>query len=456
MRTFLSAVAVLVGAQLGASPALDDQHALRDVVVGVENAAAEPVYARGIEEALTGTIAEGQRFAVLEAAQTLFQQKIKTSSSADAIAAVTAAHPKLHAALVASILREEEKFRVQLLLSNTRTGKPITSSTKEVADPRRLDSFAMAARLALAEVDAQLPFQASVLSRQGYRVVINRGMPQMRVGSQVRLFTIEKWEENPVFEETGAVVITRAEKHLSFGRVLADRRPREIAAGNKVLSGESLTSYLASATLESGEGRGPASLLTMSTSRPERGRLGLVDLEFGGSLVDYGANGSFHFGGALGAELWLTKFFFLDAGFRFASGSGSSVSGFQGAAGLRLGVGPLYPSIDLRAGYGVRRFALTGGSLTYKGILIGGALRYPFTESWGLGFHVNALVFSSISDVPDVTGINAFDVALRGYYVLTPQIDVDVKLWLENSSADVPLTVTQSQRALLAGINYYF
>jgi hypothetical protein len=64
-----------------------------------------------------------------------------------------------------------------------------------VQDPYSLKSFAAATQDALAAFVRGLPFDASVISRQGYRVILDRGSPSFRAGSRLPVFTLEKKRE---------------------------------------------------------------------------------------------------------------------------------------------------------------------------------------------------------------------------------------------------------------------
>lgn len=501
-----------IAVSANASPQLDQQYAVKKMAVAVVNLAAEPVHGEIVEKTLTEMVEANHRFEFSKEAQAQLKAGLPAGDAVNlgtpeepSVATMTgalAAAAPAHAAVLAEIKKAEGEYGLLTLLVNVRTQEIIAKSFMEIEEPKRLESFARAAKAAMGELDHKIPFNATVLSRDGYRVILDRGMPHFRQGMHVRVYTLESWQGTPVFEETGLIAITRAEKNLSFGRVLADKRPREIQAFNKILSAEKLKSE--AVAVQGPISRAPASLVSSASAlelpAPQaRGTLGFVDAKIGFSMASFnqslsdGTNGSsgnniYPTATVLG-EILITSRIFFDLGFQFASANvtnpnvsdssanlGSSLTSWRGQVGYRLFGYADEPSLDFKLGYGSQKYTIGTApapfqfaTTTYTGLLAGGAVHMPVTPEIGIGLDVNLWMFPSISEDPVTGGASAsasgFDFGLRGYYRFSPRLNLEARFAVLNNGAEFDGAGTRatsldsashSSKQLLAGLTYFF
>ena len=100
-----------------------------------------------------------------------------------------------------------------------------------------------------------------------------------RPGTQVSVFTMENKNGKVLLEETGLIGITQVEENLTFGKVMVEKRPYEVARGNKLQFSDSPPMEVAS-LLDAAEGREPASLWG-NEFEVSKGKLGVVNLDLG-------------------------------------------------------------------------------------------------------------------------------------------------------------------------------
>ena len=136
------------------------------------------------------------------------------------------------------------------------------------------------------------------------------------------------------------------------------------------------------------------------------------------------------------------------------------------------------PSVHVKLGLANRKYNVSSSSgdlsftsAGYSGILIGTGAQLPIGDRYGVGFDINLLTLASYSESPvhsgdQTQGASAWDLSVRGYYALTPEIDLSAKLVLEGAGADFVgrgnrpapgiVSSSQSRRALIVGASYYF
>lgn len=487
MKTSIFALLATLALSATASPQVDDEYALKNLVAGVVNLADEPVHGGAVENAVLQSLRENHRFEISEAGQAILKTQlgaglggslgdVKQPAVSVFAAALRATRPaKAHGAVLAEVVRRESTYSVLLVMVNIRNLQVVATTETEVADSRRLDSFISAARSGMADLDRAIPFQASVVNRDGYRLILDRGLPYFHQGMQLSVYSLESWQGTAVFEETGMLQITRVERNLSFARVVSDKRPREISVGNKLILGD----RVGSAGIKHsywGRGRSPASLsVSWETRRQES--FGVVDFKLGPSLIEGNQTGSdgsevstgnqIYSGASLSTEILLTSRLFTDLELHFAS----SFRRLRGALGVRLSTSRMEPSLDLKLGYASQSYNIASAtSSTYTGLLAGIAGRFPLAENFGLGFEINALLFPALSESPvtsgaSVTAVRGLDFGVRAYYDFTKQIDLALKLVSESHSAEFAgrgtratslTSASQSHKSLLLGLSYYF
>jgi len=501
-------VLALTSAMSVASPQMDEDYSLRRLAVGVVGLSKATVHGETVASALEEWLGANPRFEVIPAANQALRAALSQSDPAlflddkiqvGAVEGILSSLStySLHAVLLASIQRSGEKYQLRLGLIQARSLSLVAQATIAVEDAQLLDHFAMAARIGLAQLEKDIPFQASILSREGYRFVLDRGAGAFRVGQQVRVFTLESWQGAPVFEETGVVQINRVDRSLAFAKLVADRRPREVRAGNKVLVGESLEVAAIRSSGEDG-GRGLASLSTREVVA-RRGTIGSLALTLGpnftqlnqstasGELTSTG--NTLYPGGVIEGEVLITPRVFFDLSFGVSSASvsnvadtsgaslGSSLSRVRGQLGYRFGDSRARPSLDVKAGYAKTKYGMDTAAepfqfptRTYSSLLLGTAARLPLTDDFAVGLEANLPFFQSVTETPltsgaEVTGTSGLDVSLRFSYLLTAQMDLEMKLAMQSHGAEfsgqgtrtTPLSSSsETQKSLLVGVSYFF
>lgn len=506
MRTLLLAGLVVMRVAW-ASPQLDDDYSLRSVAVAVVNLGSEAVHGEAVETSLRRAISNGSRFEISEDGQKKLRDALKASGatslgageSADLSAFWTAiqatASAKVHAVFLAEVRHFEDQYRIRLALANARARSLVAHREVRVRDSKRLENFEEAARVALAEVERAIPFQASILRRDGYRVILDRGAPLFRPGMQISAYSLEAWDANPIFDEIGKLEITRAERSLSFARVVSEKLPKTLTVGNKILVADARKL----AEMTTAGDRSPSSLRE-EVERPARS-MGYVGLKLGPSFVGMNqsaaddtvasSGSALYFGGSLDGRGWLQKSLFLEAGFRFASANvspdldatptgaslGSSLFGYHLAAGVHLAAPDVPPALEIKIGYGSRKFSIDAApepqginSASYSGILISGDFELPLAEDYGMGVFAEALAFPSLGESPttggnEITSLTAADVGLRGYYRYSRTMDFTGRFTWGSFGAEFAgqgtrvtrlLSASQSVRSFLLGVSYYF
>jgi len=491
-----------------ASPQLDEDYSLRRTAVGVIGLSRATVHGEAVHGAIQEWLTGNARFEMLpEANQALraaltnfdtpvfVDEKVQVEALAPVLGALSSYG--LHSVVIASVERANERYDVRLALIQARTNTLVAQTVTVIQDSQLLDHFAVATRVGMGQLEKQIPFQGAVVSREGYRFVLDRGVGVFRVGQQVRAFTLESWQGSPVFEETGLLQVTRVDRNLAFARLIMDKRPKEIRPGNKILVGEGLDNATIQFAGANGE-RGIASLSSVETLG-QRGRLGLVTLTLGPTIAtinqstaagDLTSTGSTLYpGGAIDAEILLTPRIFLGAGVRFSTGSianganpsapslGSTLNQYQVQGGYRFGSSVARPSFDVLLSYSKVRFGIDTAAepflfptRTYAGFWAGVATRVPLADDFALGLSAGLPLSQSVSETPvtsgdTVLGTSGVNFGLKFNYLLTTQMDIELKFALETHGAEFEgqgtrttalSSSSESQKAVLAGVSYFF
>jgi hypothetical protein len=502
---------LLIGSHFAlGSSSLDDQYSYKGFVAGVLNEKKQPVFAEQVEKELISLLQANPRFDYAEANQESFRQslsKVGTSSQHPTSTDKLKIYDEIfkdqyvkgtRAVILAEILKKEDEYEVGLTLAITATGEIIAYETAAVSNPKVLESFTLATREAMAELVKKIPFDASIVKRDGYLVVLDRGARVFRPGTQVSVFTTELREGKLVFEETGLIGITQVEENLTFGKVMVEKRPHEVGRGNKVQFADSPPMEVG-ALLEASEGREPASLWG-NEFEVKKGKLGVVNLDLGPMLATFsntkvsGASSQstkLVTGGIFNGELWLTSKYYLNLGFNYGVASivnskvtgaepvGMSVSAFKFLVGYRFNLfapstGPI---IYFRGGYGSQSFTISKtespiifSSVSYGGPMISGGISFPIDDKIGIGADISSIIFPSVSEEPLVDGAAYSNVAswtllLKATYNFAKDFDFDAKLMIQRFGSDVSsssiasastASTSQTTKGLLLGLTYFY
>ncbi len=515
MKLFVALIAaVLFVSAASASPELDKRYSFERLSVVIVNAEAEPVYADQVRTSLNERFDRSLRYTMVPETEGVIQ----TTFNGPAPTLGTPRHEALgpyrplitkwagdniDGVVLVEIQKSEEPeqlFQLFAVLVLPSTGEVVNSLAVPVAQPRQLSGFAAAAREVADQLSASIPFDGSIIRREGYRIVLNRGTPRLSLGQRLATYTLEQQKGGLAFEETGAIEITRVERNLAFGTVLVEKEGRVVAQGNKIRVNAPASYGHRLAMAGMAAARNPSSLFSSEESF-EKGELGTLNVDFGASLVtlslasqNASATNSrtvFYPGAALRGELWLTGRIFVDLGFQLSSatltatGSGaserlnSSVSDFRGLVGYRLLLTPRTagPTVRFTLGYASHRFTIDPavdpmffGSANYKGMSIGAGARLPLNDNWGIGADLYAMLFPSLDEGPltsgaAITQLSAIDFMVKSYYNLTPELDLELKVLFQGYSAGfsgtgtrpIPLlSSSRSSRNISLGLSYYF
>lgn len=512
MKLLIALIFLLVGSSSSfAASELDHRYGFDKWAVIVVNREAEPVYGDQVQAALAEWIDRSLRFQWVTDSELAFKESFSGGP------APTLGSPKQEAlgpyrgllnlwasrgidgAVLAEIQNRDGAYQLFGVLVIPATGEVVHSAVIPIAAPKQLAAFTAAARDLGEQLASAIPYDGSIVSREGYRVVVNRGHPRLNPNQRLAAYTLEQKGGVLVFIETGTIELTRVERNLAFGTVVVEKDGHTVSAGNKirVAPADTYASRLPVGT--PGINRGPASLF--SSEGFQKGELGTLNLDVGASLVTLsltsaGAAASqsrnvVYPGATLQGELWLTSRLFLDLAFQLASatlvtsGSGSeerlnsSLSDFRGLLGYRFLLGPrgLGPTVRLTLGYATHRFTIDPardplffGTANFKGLSLGAGASLPLGDNWGVGADVRALLFPSLDEGPftsgaQVTSLSAIDFQVKGYYNLTSELDLEAKLLLQGYGAQFSgagtrpqplLSSSRSSRLIALGISYYF
>jgi hypothetical protein len=379
-----------------------------------------------------------------------------------------------------------------------------------VQDPYSLKSFAAATQDALAAFVRGLPFDASVISRQGYRVILDRGSPSFRAGSRLPVFTLEKKGNGLDLQETGTIQIQRVDRDLSFATVLAENKPLEVEVGNKVrfqargliVDNESeKVPSLRAPVISRDVASAPGSLTVGEAEFMPREKWVHVEVQAAANLLSWErvqagtgtthTDSGFYPGARVKGDLKLTKDGFaeldclLGSGSLTSNASGSNVGVSSGFTQLRVLGGVRFsladaafsPRVFLRGGYSMTSYSVkeqdglvAPTSASFTGLLIGTGAVLPISPVVDIGIDMNGLFFSSINEPGGTsgaspTGVSGWDFALTGVYRLAERTNIDMRLVFQSNAASFtgvgkrPISfasLNQTSRSFMLGLSYAF
>lgn len=484
-----------------ASPALDERYALRKAAAVVIDADREAVYAEGLQTQLSQLVRSNSRFewsdeGFLAASEWLRQNpRVPMENWQPLYEAVARAGTQ--SLVVAQLGFNDEGYALSLRLVTTTGGEVMARAQVPVGARPTIGNLNEAARNGWQELLRAIPFDASILRREGYRVILDRGRPAFREGMRLSAFTLEHEDNVPsaplTLVETGLIQITRVENNLSFGRVVVEWKPREVESLNKIRSVSSPQSAEKGPLFPQlelpmlGETHAPSSLAAAAAANAvdgtpagaivspptpivaQQARLGTVSLDLTGNSLAVNrtvassgtlfSQSSFFPGATLRAEMYLTKTWFAGMSYGFGIGGWNELGGgrvngsynqFRLQAGYRWNMlgSELGPSLRGRFGYSMTSFGIDASTdvtvptaAGYKGLLVGGDFIFPFTQRFGIGLEGNALLAPSLSEDNGTSGsetksVSAWDFALRAYYQLDPVFRLDARFVFQTFGAE--------------------
>lgn len=498
------------------SQTVDQKYALKKVAAFVLNGEVNPVYTEAIEKTLTKILDTNGRFEFAETASKENREDwnntgVATLGRAGHITIPGSLSPRItslkakgaDSVILAELAKTGESY--QLLLAWVTTDAPETVASSEFRIDSRLtvDSFSTATENCWTQLVTSLPYQGSVISREGMRVIIDRGAPEAWKDRIIPAYTLENVDGELNLIETGLIQITDPQDNLSFGKILAENRPFQIELGQKFKFVDPAKFEDHLVLMRPDISRNLASISTEYFT-PTR-RLGFVDVDMGASFLSVSqltANGKgassanmIYPNGGIHGEIWVTRAVFFDAEVSGAIGSvtadtnspslQASTMCYQGQIGYRFRLQKTNdPSLYVKAGLYTQttqvqnQNILVSGivpsiaytSTTYSGLLAGAGARFPASEKLAVHFDVNTLIFPSIAETPYTSGATILSASLMqfnlgGTYRLNDAIDLAANLEFFSSGAEfdgqgtrpVPInSIQQTFQTFKVGARYYF
>jgi hypothetical protein len=516
---FLLAQGLLFAVVVHASPEADARYAFKNVFATVINTEPENVHAQYVQSEVEKYFATRPRFTLIPRAAEIFREvkdapplgELATAKPEDVNAYALAARAAGADALVLlQVKRQGEEYSIAAVSIVPEPTEILFQQVVPVKDRFSLASFGAATVEVLSGVQQSLPFDASIIQREGYRVVIDRGAPSFQQGSRVAAFTLEPGATGLGLRESGVILINRVDRNLSFGTILVENKPLEVLKGNKVryqnlgnMGVSALVASRPSSPVFSRDvaSRPEASSTAETVAETPLERWAQVDVQFVAGIVtwnrtaaDSGAFNSdtgFYPGAAVRGEIKLTKDFFAEAGGVFAfSSMGTMATGtttgvssqynqirLLGGYRLTLNTSGVGPSFLLRAGLSRTQYQvdelpsmLASSSAAFTGVLVGGGIAFPFSDNLNAGLEMNALLFPSLAEPGGTSGetasnVSGFDFSVKGVYRYSEKMSFDARLVFQTHSSTfngagsraVPLaSLSQSTRLFQAGIQYVF
>jgi len=518
-----------------ASPELDRRYGFRKIVVSVINSNQYPVVAEHIENEFGARFRKEARFSIHDTGYLLLKERMKSypgasfeNSSSPQVSFLEPSFQELSSlgvqgVVAVEIIPQGDEAELRVVTFALGPTEILRTTSLNVTRRQKLESYTDAVENGFSEVGKMLPYDASILKRYGYRVVIDRGHPKVRLGMQIPVMTFENFSGKLVLEETGLIKVTQVEPNYAFGKILVDRKPRTIEEGNKIVL--ALAKYpndpviapiepfevsikesdlsergLASEPVE----ESPIAPVLGSDLAFRKGRFGRFDFFAQGNFLTWNrtvaatrelvSSSAMYPGANFRGELWLTNHFFLELGFGFGMGSlttatgttpstavplNSQVNMFSGAAGYRVGLlHPEHgPKIHAKLGLARHQFQVddssdptTPVSARYSGVLGSVGSEFPINDAIGLGLDFNALLFSSLQESPETSGaenvgVTGWEIALRGFYNLTQEINLELKFSMQSFGSGFSgqgtrsvafSSSSQSSKNVALGLNYFF
>lgn len=511
-----------------ADPELDARFAMRQVVLSVVNPNDKLVYADSVEAALAEEIKNDSRFDWAADAFLYARQNLRAVPT---IPLGTPGRENLgpfvpllqqmsgfgaDSAVLVEVQRGGDTYRIMMTLVTIPAIDKIQTVVQEVEASQTVESFQNAARAAWGMLVSSIPFDGTVLTREGYRVVIDRGGRGLKVGMRLPVYTLEPSSQSLSLDETGLIELKRVERKISFGEVVVERRPREVMAGNKLRIGavpipdlrKKVDALPSVATeLPTPDGRSIASVpgqeqtIRASLSETPTGRrFGGLDVNAMGTFLSWSrtaasggrrSDSAFFPGANARGEIWIYPNTFLDLGFAYgttvfpaaADGTipalGAKMMQMRLQGGYRFAIKqiPSAPSLTVRLGYGRDQFTtddtlqpLAPSSITYSGILATASFDLPLGRSWSTGLEFDTMLFASgtegsLTSANQVSSASFWNVSLGLQYHWFENLSAVLRGTFQSASSDytgtgdrpTPLaSASQDGQSVGLGLKYYF
>ncbi len=497
---------------LAANPETDARYSFKTVFASVMNAEPDNVHAQHVQSETDRFFASRARFEPVARAPEIVRATPGWQPPADLLVAKPediaplANQAKASGAdslILLQVQREGEQSTITVLAALPEPTEILYQKKVVVPDRFSLASFGSATVEALQGFLQSLPFDAAVINREGYRVVIDRGAPSFQQGTRVAAYTLEPGNETVGLKQTGVILIQRVDRNLSFGTILVENKPLEVLKGNKARY-QSLGKFdgapLAQLPAPNRDVASRPEPSLIENVSPGREAFASVDVGFLASSLTWNrtaaGSGAFHSdngfypGAVIRGEAKLTKDFYVEAEGAFAFSSLSTLATgvstglssqfsqvrLQGAYRVFLNRDGTGPGFSLRAGLSRTNYqvddlplVLSSSSASFTGLVVGGGISFPFADTVVGGLEMNALLFPSIAEAntsgaaaSEVTG---FDFSLKGSYRFSPELRLEARLVFQSHSASftgvgtkaIPLaSLSQTSRALVAGVHYTF
>lgn len=545
-----------------ASADLDARLSFKSIVGIVLNAQEEPVHADQIESEIATQLKDKVRFDFSESGYLALKESLKQTqiptidalqnvrleSLRPGLAAISALGVK--AAVLSYLRRTEEGYKEFFYLVALPSTEIIHKVEVEVEKPGQLESFSAAAKKGMFELMKGIPFDATIVSRDGYRVILDRGADLLRPNQQISAYTIEEKDGNIVFDETGIIHITQVEQNISFGKVTVEKRPKEVGTGNKIRLDSSSSQVVSNIQFlgESSVQRGLATLpppmmtsdsVSMGSSMEaqvdfapqfeiSKGKVGNVGIDLGAGLVNFETTSNFTSSSLITSkrtfnnnriypqavvrgEIYLTSRVFFEGMYSYGVGR---VDAYSTSAGSNLGdaskdtyasTSGSMSAMRMLVGYRVNIFAPSAGPILYVkggyarqafsfneevlqkqfidtsfgGFMVSGGVSLRPMDKLQTAFEVSTNIFPGVkgNDEPatggqeysgvDVSNVSAYEVALKGSYEITKEVDFSVKGYLQSYGAEFSTenmtrnkttisSISDNIKGFQAGLSYYF
>jgi len=489
-----------------ASMAVDQQYAFKNVIAITLNTDTQAVTGKQVEESSLEVLKRLSRFELMpqlreqvnEAVKPIQFPETKVTEDLDyLLAPYTAAFQALAQSSLDAIfltqlrITPEGHNEIWGALINVHGPKLVHTANLQLPDAASLEQIKLGTESIMQDLIKAVPFDATVIRREGYRVILDVGQPIFRRGMRLPTFTLEPKDKAVVFNETGSIVLTHVDDSLSFGLITVEKKPLEVEVGNKIQANLNALSDVAPPRLISSEGVTSADL---GTSSRFKGRVGYLDLDLGPSLVSLNSktgtgaisgdsSGMIFPRGNLMLELWMTNQFFFNFGIQFGRGtlgttgtttdSSTSFTDIKAMMGYRYYLGGIEggPNLYAKLGYMKSSFVFDTSTsrsissagfseLSHSGIYVSGGAHFPLSDNYGLILDVGTLLMKSAATENPATAVTnpfAWEMSFRGYYNLAPEIDLGARLLLAQQGGTIGSTNHDIfSRGLLASVLVYF
>lgn len=520
MRNYLYSTLVLFGFLLQTTAsraqnffsAADSLITIRSIGVLPVQDNVEDIYSRNIESFLIESIQNNHRFeysAFEFSGEKIVIDQLENNSS---LRAKIFENANADALLSVQIIKNPRTINIKINMFLARDKSLILQEEASV-QKTDIQTIKGAIKEGLEKLFNDLPYQGTVLSRQGTKVTVNLGRRDGLEDNQIlSVVQILKLTRHPKFnflistekETIGKIKVLKVEETLSFGRVVTEKEPDIIQVFSKI-SGIDPVSYKNTNSLNDNNvdtkdpsqaledeityGKNPNAWLPQH--QPTFGKitaslgLGSYSESVTRSTTSLDSDGFYPFF-ALTGEAWITSEWSAHIGLRQglfsasnpqAGGSPSDLSkrlsSYELLFGYNFRLGQMIqaPRIELLAGYSTYRLYTDSSNpaglttKSYSGFKTGVTGSYPIPEVFQGSVGAELYIFwaTNMSESPDISGssdnnITQFTLFLEQDWRTNLRFRYALDFELYNSTFTGTTTSSSSQKLtnLSAGIAYYF